>query len=52
MGVGKGLGPRSPPPAMHQGGRQGDFSPRLAFFLISLLLALMVEKSKHSPWYS
>lgn len=30
---------------------RGTGSPRLNLFLI-LLLALLVEKSRHSPWYS
>ena len=51
MGIGKGLGACSPLSSMHHGGRQGDDSPRLALFLI-LLLALLVEKAKRSPWYS
>lgn len=49
--VGKGLGAFSPLPFTPYGSGRGTSSPRLDLFPI-LLLALVVEKSKLSPWYS
>lgn len=51
MDLGKGLRAHSPLTLpFTTGGRQGDWQPQAGFLI--LLLALLVEKSKHSPWYS
>lgn len=51
VAVGKELGLTLPFPLFTVGAGRGTGSPWLNLLLI-LLLALLVEKSKRSPWYS